>query len=242
VGGYIDEPVSPWEWAQDNVLPLIPVSLGVDADGLYPLLWRHDARREAAVRTVRAGDGYHRSSRVRYTRRPREIVNEIRVRWALDDASGDYRQETLLTPEPLTRIATSGAEVATVVRQGSTLDARRSLAQYGAVRSETIETDIVYDALTAWRIAAWKARASATSAREIDYDCGLEVLELSEGEVVILVDADLALDVVAQVVSIRIADLATQSVTFQVLDPAASSTPVAPPYATSDTPLYGEAQ
>jgi hypothetical protein len=30
-------------------LPLIPVSLGVDADGLYPLLWRHDARREAAV-------------------------------------------------------------------------------------------------------------------------------------------------------------------------------------------------
>lgn len=242
VGGFIDEPVSPWEWAQDNILPIVPVSLAVDAEGLYPLLWRHDARRDAAIRTVRAGEGYERASRVRYTRAPRETQNEVRVAWALDCEADEHRCETVLTPQVATSTATSGAEVLATVRQGSTFDSRRSLAAYGEVRAMRIATDIVYDALTAWRIAHWKVRAAATSAREVDYDCGIEVLELDVGDVVILVDAELSLDVVAQVARIQVADRATQTVTFQILDPAETAEPDPPPYGSENTPGYSTGQ
>jgi hypothetical protein len=93
VGGYIDDPCSPSEWMQDNLLPLVPVSIACDAEGLYPLLWRHDARRDHAIRTIRAGEGFERASRVRYTRAPRDILNEIRVGWAFDAVSEQHRTE-----------------------------------------------------------------------------------------------------------------------------------------------------
>lgn len=242
IGGYIDEPVSPWEWAQDNILPIVPISLAADAEGLYPLLWRHDARRDAAIRTIRAGEGYERVGRVRYTRAPRETQNQIRVAWAYDSEADEHRCESMLTPEVRTGTATSGAEVLSTVRQGATFDARRSLAMYGETRATRIETDIVYDALTAWRIAAWKARAAATSAREVDYDCGIEVLELDVGDVVILVDAELSLDVLAQVAAIRVADRSTQTVTLQILDPAETADPDPPPYGSENTPGYSSGQ
>lgn len=241
VGGYINEPCSPLDWLADNLLPLAPVSMTYGLAGLGPVLWRHDARRIDAVRTVTAGEGYHRVGRVQYTRKPREVVNEIRLRWARNDRGGDYLEETALSPTLARSSATSGTELA-AVRQGAILDSQRSQSAYLLTRTEAIESDVVWDALTAWRVCAWRARASSLSPREVSYDCTTEALELEEGDVVILVDGELHLDVVAQVASIIVTDTPTIRITLQILDPAVSSEPDPGPYVTSDDPRYGGSQ
>jgi hypothetical protein len=239
VSGYIDEGVHPWEWAADNLLPLLPVSIAVGPLGQYPVLWRHDARRSDAVFTLREGDGYVRSSPVTYARKPKEILNEVRLKWA-NDGDG-HRQETVGTPQLSRSPASSGTELA-AVRQGTTYSAERSLARYGVVRTESIESDIVYDAVTAWRCVAWRLRRGALSARQVELEAGPECYRLSEGDVVIYVDEELGLDVLAQVATIALTDSATGRVILEILDPALTSTPTPGPYVTDIPPAYGPGQ
>ena len=241
VAGYVDEPCSPMEWLADNLLPLAPVAMTYGLDGLGPVLWRHDARRVDAVRTVTAGEGYHRVGRVSYTRKPRDVVNEIRLMWARDASQDDYLEETVLTPTLARSTGLTGAELSGV-RQGAILDSQRSESAYRLVRTTTLESDVVSDATTAWRVVAWRARASSLSPREVEYDCTTEALELEEGDVVILVDAELHLDVVAQVARIVVSDTPTIRIALQILDPAVSSSPDPGPYVTADDPNYGEGQ
>lgn len=241
IGTYIDDPCAPMAWLQDALLPLAPVALTHGLGGLGPVLWRHDAKRPDAVRTITGGDGYWRAGRVSYTRRPRDIVGEARVRWAEDGRRQAFAEETVCLGELARNTASSGTELG-ALRQGATLDARRSLSMYRQRRSETIDAVAVWDAMTAWRVAAWRVRSSALSWREVDYDCTTEVLEVEEGDVVILVDEELSLDVVAFVASITISDAAMLRVRLQILDPAETVVLETPPYATENDPRYGEAQ
>lgn len=241
IAGAITEPVAPLPWLADEILALVPVGLTWGVDGLGPVLWRHDCRRIDAVRTIRAGEGYHRATRVEYEKKPRDVINEWRLGWARDLALGQLRDETTLTPELARNTATSGTELG-AVRQGAVLDSMRSRSMYRLTRSERIESDWVHDAGTAWRALQWRARASALSPRIVEYDCDTEVLELEEGDVVVLIDDELHLDVVAQVIAITITDAPMLRVMFRILDPATTLPLETPPYTTDDDPRYGEGQ
>lgn len=235
IGTYINEPCSPIDWVSDHLLDLAPVALTFGLGGLGPVVWRYEARRSAAVRTIRAGEGYWRSGRVEYERRPRDVRNRLTLRWARSALGDGYLEESTLTSE----LQWAAAGGLASIRQGATLDAMRSRSLYRLVRSEEHESDIVWSAATAWRYLHWRARADALSPRTVTYDCTTEVLEIEEGDVVVLEDAELHIDVVAQVAELVITDAGMLAVKLRILDPATSLVLVTPPY-TGDKPRYGE--
>lgn len=176
---YIDEPVSPWEWVADNVLPLLPLSIVAGPDGLYPVLWRFDATAADAVEHIKAGPGVVRVGRVIYTRRPREVTNEIRLDYAKKARDGAIRRSITIRAEP----SDAAEEV-------SSYYAEVSQARYG-VGAKAIDSDIVYDDTTAGLIVRWMLRAEGFSLREVVYEVGPEFGWLPRGEVVTLEDDEL---------------------------------------------------
>jgi len=181
VAGYIDTSCSPWEWVQDNLLPLLPLSVTSGASGLFPVLWPYAATARDAVTTITAGAGVVRTSPVTYDRGRRDVVNEIRLSYALDGSDGALRVLTH-TPEP------DPAEA----QQVTSLYAQVSGSRYGTIATET-DTGIVWASTTAHGIASWMIRARGFPTRVVSYEVGLSLGWLRPGQVVLLTDADLHL-------------------------------------------------
>jgi hypothetical protein len=56
IATYINDDSTPWEWAQANVLPLLPVTVRRGPDGLYPVVYDSAVRGSAAKAHVQASD------------------------------------------------------------------------------------------------------------------------------------------------------------------------------------------
>jgi hypothetical protein len=56
IATYINDDSTPWEWAQANVLPLLPVTVRRGPDGLYPVVYDSAVRGSAARAHVQASD------------------------------------------------------------------------------------------------------------------------------------------------------------------------------------------
>lgn len=186
LGWYTDEPVTPWEWVQDNLLPILPLWLRSGLDGLYPVLWRWRAGPEDAVEHIEAGPGVVRpeGARVEYIRQPSDIRNEIRLSWAVRPDEDNYLRETVITPDPDPLDP----------EQFTNVTCRASYHRYGEVRVQTLETDVVYDEDTATRILFWKVAALGFAQREVSYEVGQEFGWLELGQPITLTDTDLHLD------------------------------------------------
>lgn len=221
VGGYVDDPATtPLGYLQDAVLPLLPVGLVAgDRGGLVPVLWRHDARREDAIDWLTAGPGVVREGRVRYERAPRDVVQRITVMFGLDDWSGDYRRTLDLRPDP----DLDNPDHTTSLQAVSA--ANRYLRPGEPHRSKAIEAPIVWDRGTAARIAHWRIRSDGYAPRRVDYQVQADRAWIRPGDVVLLTDADLAIeDTIALVVERRLSDLGAYRLTLQILDDVSSRT------------------
>jgi len=184
LSGYIDEPVSPWEWLADNVLPLLPVSVRSGPAGSFPVVFQYDATSADAVESVTAGAGFVRVGSVVYPNAATDLVNEIRIEFA----------NRARTSEPY-RLVTVGPEVWDSDDPDTVPNyfAKVSKTRHG-VRSTIISTDIVYDTSTAMAIGQWMARAKSLAVREVTYESSHEFGWLVPGDVVLLTDAELHLD------------------------------------------------
>lgn len=181
IGGYIDEATSPAEWLADNLLPLLPVSLVWGTDGVYPVLWDLDAGPLDAVGEVVAGPGIVRTGPVKYIRAARDLLNELRLSFALRARTGEFRRVLTCTPEPDPDSADDFASHYSVI----------SASRYG-VQGESIETDVVYDTSTAGLILQWMVRAKALPIRTVTYECGVDHGWLEPGDVILLTDEELS--------------------------------------------------
>ena len=192
LAGYIDEPVSPWEWLADNVLPLLPVSVRSGPTGSFPVVYKYDARSADSIESVTAGAGFVRVGPVEYVTGAGDRANEMRI-----DYAKRARKNTAFRAATVGPFPSDDPDVFENYYAG--VSARR----YG-VRSSTIDTDIVYDTPTAIRIARWKVRASSLSSRSVTYSASFEYGWLSVGDVIDLTDDELALDAqIVQLVSIK---------------------------------------
>ena len=242
VDGYIGEPVSPWEWLTDNLLSILPISIGVSgSEGIFPLLWPMDATSSDVVYALveaSAGEGNcERQSSVTYE--DIDIANEIR----LDFAWGDHKDKpstfTTVTGAPedvnaselnagviLTTKAADGSPAGYVnaaITGWPNAYARFSHARHGR-HAVKLESRIVYDRPTAEAIVAWMARAKATPPRLIQYDVDTKLAWLQPGDVVTITDDTVRFD--AQIAIIQAAvfsELAVRLTLLIIEDPLRDS-------------------
>jgi hypothetical protein len=225
VGGFVGERVSPWNWLIDNLLPLLPISIGVSgSEGLYPILWRMDATAEDAVYALVEGSSAtgncYRASTVSYA--DIDLANEIRINFAFDVDEDKPRSNTTVNGAP-EDLPASGLTDAAVIMAGATdgttgsfIDpsvtgwptayARFSQLRYGK-RAIEIDSKIIYDRATADAIASWMARARATKPREVSYTVDTKLAWLQPGDVVTITDIGIRLtDQIATIQSMSIGE------------------------------------
>jgi len=180
LGGYIDEPVPLGEWLRSVVLDVIPAGIVIGPGGVYPLVWRWEAKATDAILDLDAdGDpSVERASRVSYTGSD-EIANTIRLRYRLDARREDYAADEVATARPeLPWTPTSS-------------DLVRSYARYGTRVLER-ESAVVHDEVTAAKVVQWLTARYALPSRSVSYLLSPRHSFLQRGDVVTLTDSEIA--------------------------------------------------
>lgn len=180
----IDEQVTPWEFIVANILPILPVSIVSGPDGLYPIVWRYDARAEDAVCALDTGsDPYiERASNVSYDRS--KIYNDFEFKYALNLRTGDYLGTH--------RLSADDSEAATPSFYCALSQRRYRRADGSAiVSSMSVASLCVYEDATAQAVLGWMSRAYAFARRRVSYICPEATYGwLSRGQIVAITDAD----------------------------------------------------
>jgi hypothetical protein len=178
LGGVLDDAVSPYAVLQDDLLPLAPVSITAGSEGLFPVVWQPDAE---PIDHLEAGPGVVRVDRVRYIRSSREVINKIRVDYAI---SAD-------TSEPKLQLAISGqADDGEIYGSPYALD---SQTRYG-VRDESLESRWIWRRSTALKVGQTRLRRSAFLERGVMYRVGIDRAWLERGQMITLTDDELHLN------------------------------------------------
>lgn len=181
---YVDEAVSPWEYIKDNFLPILPLSIYTNSEGVACSLWRREASKADAVGTIVAGGGVSRISKVEYERQ--DLANDIRIDYAPDaDIVKTQRSAAAIgykEPDPITEPDLFSNEYT-----------RASFFRYGPASTQ-IESDIIYDTSTAINVLQWKSRALSLPYRVIEYDVPIRLGFLVRGDLILLTDEELFLN------------------------------------------------
>ena len=158
----IDAQVSPWDFARQHLLPILPVSIVSGPQGLYGIAWRYDATaRDAVVALNTATDPeIERTSSITADRS--DLANRITVRYGKALRTGTY-----LASVTLDATDEDGA-IPDLYCQTSQRRYRRPDGK-PLVVEKVIETVAVYDDATATQIAQWHARAYALARRRVSY-------------------------------------------------------------------------
>tara|TARA_R100001443_G_scaffold24962_1_gene37631 strand:- start:1902 stop:3500 length:1599 start_codon:yes stop_codon:yes gene_type:complete len=179
-GGFINKPVAPLKWLQEHLIPLLPVSIAVGGDGIYPIVWRFDATPEHAVESITAGPHFERQGPITYE--GDDVKNEIRLRYGFSAWRDDFTRS----------ITISGNPDSDDPDQISNVFTRASFTRYGTQATE-IESVIVYDPATAAAIVKWQSRAFAFRRRVISYTADYRFGWLERGDVVTITDSEMHL-------------------------------------------------
>lgn len=176
VGGSIEQPVDPWQYLIDAVLPLAPVSLAVGPLGVYPIVHRFDV---PAARTLIELNHYAPTA----TAIPGYVLPECledvvesswlpshRVRYAWDGALQDYRREVLVTGDARRRGEADTITTVTSLRAGS----RHLAAQVGLdlpepIPEQVLETDLLSSNAAAQLVALWRSALMSEPRRKLVY-------------------------------------------------------------------------
>lgn len=181
LAGYIDDAVSPWSYIKDNFLPLVPLSVFSNSEGIACSLWRREAKKHEAVAHITAGGGTKRSSKVQYEKQ--KIRNDIRINYAYDGSQDRTIRNSAVVGDREPNVAVERDLF-------STEYSRASFFRYGTASSK-IETDVIYDTATAINVLQWKHRAQALPYRVISYNVPIRLGFLIRGDLVLLTDDEL---------------------------------------------------
>ena len=192
--GYVNQPrITAWDWLNQNILPLMPVSVVSGPYGLRPIIYLQYFQGERITFTthILEGSDFQRISALEAATGLDEIYNAIEFRYAKDGTSGNYMSYYSI-----------GADLEYIPE---TLDfdgyATLSQQRYG-LRRNVIETDYVYDTGTAGRIARYLLRANCFVKRRLTYQAAPKYGYLMIGDVIGLTSDTLYLtEQIATVVS-----------------------------------------
>lgn len=183
VAGYLDEPVTPWDWISGNLLPLLPVTIRAGPGGVYPIIWRPEATAIHAVDHIDTDRGASRISPVSYLVGRDRVVNDLRIRFALDADGREHRQQMTIRSAPDPDDPDDGGSHHAAV----------SASRYG-VSADEFDTDIIYDRASAGIVLHWMIRAKSSIPRSVTYRVGTEYGWLSPGAILSISDPSIYLD------------------------------------------------
>jgi len=183
LAGYVDDlEASAWDWIRAQLLPILPIEIQRGPDGAYPVCLPYGATAgDALVALDAARDGLHRVSPVEWARTADGAVSEIRIRYALDEDTGEYSRTLVVHGDPSLGTATD-------LELNYHLCRARIMSPYSAPAVYTVQTDIVYDETTASRIGRWIAASRGVPARTVMYAAPVRYAWLQPGDVVTITD------------------------------------------------------
>jgi len=179
--GCITERTDVWTFLQDEILPLLPVSIVSGPLGIYPVVWRFDATASDAVLTldVDTDASIARVGRVAYDSQDR--ANRLSLEYQLSYRTGNF--QTTLTYGSASDAALDSSVTAHPLctwSQGRT----------GRVVERSLTSAWVYDDSTAYAILEWQAAAYALPTRTVTYQIPeVEFAHVERGMVAVLTDS-----------------------------------------------------
>tara|TARA_R100001463_G_scaffold64155_3_gene117251 strand:- start:392 stop:2047 length:1656 start_codon:yes stop_codon:yes gene_type:complete len=188
MSGFINDPeATVWDWV-DDILKLLPVSIQQGPKGLYPVVYDPFTSVEHCYKVTASGS-FQRISHVQAEGTPGDLVNAVRVGYALNAFSNDPSAYVAVGSDPDNEdsFATVGTRV--------------SVGRYGNL-PETVEAANVWDRGTAAKIAKWRAAIQAFPRLTMQYVAAPSYGNLMIGDMIALTDSDIYLtDQVCTVVS-----------------------------------------
>lgn len=181
--GCITERVDVWTFLQDEILPLLPVSIVSGPLGIYPVVWRYDATAADAVLVIDADTdaSISRDGRVAYDSQDR--ANRLSLEYQLSYRTGNF-QTTL----------TYGSEADAALDSAVTEHPLCTWSQgrTGRVVERSQTSAWVYDESTAYAILEWQAAAYALPTRTVSYQVPeVEFVHVERGMVATLTDSSI---------------------------------------------------
>ena len=208
IATYINDDSTPWEWAQANVLPLLPVTVRRGPDGLYPVVYDSAVRGSAARAHVQASDSpdyggagdWVPVSGVTVQTEPEDLDAATVVRYAYDGQRNG----------PLGAVAVdsqrgSWYSRAAAIRRG------RDISGYPVPAGTTVrvgdgspdtsptsaphelELKAVWDAASAGAVGLWRARAYSLALATRTYEAPWYWGWLQVGDIVTLTDSSIGM-------------------------------------------------
>jgi hypothetical protein len=183
--GYVDEACSSWEYIEDNILPLLPVSVYATGEGISVALWRRQAIEADIVGTVSTGGGVARVGPITYEKQ--EILNDIRINYALSLKDRKHKVTSGVVGD---RETFPAEDVGRVLFSSSF--SRASYLAFGT-HAESLSSEIIYETATALNVLEWMHRAHAFPHRVVKYDVPIRLGFLRRGNLVLLQDPEVHL-------------------------------------------------
>lgn len=167
-GGYFDTDVDLGEWINNQLLPLIPMAWRQGDNGLYLDVVDYRVDKNTAI-FLQAGCGIVRETDVQYL--SSEIVNSVVIDYKPDE-NGNY-QATFKSPQ--------------------SIRSQESQRRYG-VKTQKIESEIIYDENTALAVSGWLIEKSAFALRSVGYSSrGGSFTKFKPGDQVVITDEEIGL-------------------------------------------------
>ena len=188
---FINSPVSPWAWVSSNLLPLLPVTVGVGPDGLYVTPWLHrDLRADQALIELEHGRNVERDGGLVYSSW-NEASNDITLRFGPAADTGNYALRRRVSPDDYDPNDPDSRPDFWCRRSFGVLS--EVLELQAARRVLALDSSAIFDAATAEAVLASMSRRHSFPRREVVVAAGRELDWLRPGDVVTYTDADVHL-------------------------------------------------
>lgn len=182
--------ISPLEWVERQLVPILPISARVSSDGLYYVLWKWGATATDVVAKLNADE--HQMSRVgavEYSDRD-DLYQQITLDYEFDYRHNAHQSSLLYTGDRTLANSDVDAQLDPFLEYGFNLHARGHRSQ---VRSLQRRTNVVVEEATSHLVLQYLSRRYGLQSRLVRYEVDPELAWLEPGHVVEITDEDLAL-------------------------------------------------
>tara|TARA_Y100001963_G_scaffold151032_1_gene233178 strand:- start:1024 stop:1890 length:867 start_codon:yes stop_codon:yes gene_type:complete len=193
--GVINNPeITPLEFLQKEILPLLPIGVIIGPNGLKPVLHQLSEGIDlVVVDEIEAGSAFYRNSPVTTLSDPDSIINEISISFGWDGIIKGYRSSVRGTYKKKKPFPFEFED------QYSQL----SFSRFGR-RAKAISSKFIYDLESATRIVRDIIRFSSFPYRLIEYSADSQFGFLELGDIIHLTDQNISIEgIKAQIVSKR---------------------------------------
>lgn len=171
--GYINEPVSCWDWLNENILPYLPIEIRSGHKGLRPVLAQLYAYDYVLpVAKITAGVDFNRISAIETTTDTSEILNSFSVSFAKQGHEQKYACNIRIGPN---------SELGDAERND--IFSQTSINKYG-IKEDSIETNYIYDRVTAFRVAHLQVKSKSFPLRVLRFEADMYYGFLKIGDVI----------------------------------------------------------